>query len=475
MAIDPNIALQVQTPQVQNPLLAYAQVAGIQQAQQQNQLTGLAIQQAQRQQTQADALNNAFKAPGAVNADGTLNSNGILTNVANSGAGSAIPALSKQLAEATTAQLGQQKARIDNATTQLNAVGQVLNGVHDQASWDAARQWAHANFGASSLDSAPAQYDPDFIAQAKNQALTAKDALDQHNTEVTQALAARNADETARHNLVEEGNTVRGQDMTAASETRAQNLRALEYDPKNGVVVNKATGQTLQVPGITNSQNLTQDQSNAVAFGARALDAQNTLRALEAAGVTDGGRFTQGLEAIPGVGTSLANGVNSMLPTWLGSTSPQQQSYLQAQRNFVSAVLRKESGAAISNEEYANEGKKYFPQPGDSAATIEQKARARDLAIEGLKAQAGPGSSLIDGIIASANHDYSTQPRGANAPAAPNSQPVAASAPSAATPATAAQPSQTGGAAPPDAALAELRRRAASNPQLAAKLKAMGY
>lgn len=213
MAIDPNIALQVQTPQQQNPLTAYAQIAGIQQAQQQNQLTGLAIQQAQRQQTQADALNNSIKAPGAINADGSLNSPVILSGVANAGAGAAIPALAKQLTEYSTAQLSQQKARVDNATAQLGAVGQVLNGVHDQESWDAARQWAHTNLGPNSLDNAPPVYDPNLVAQAKSQALTAKDALDQHNAEVTQALQARTADETARHNLVDEGNTVRGQNV----------------------------------------------------------------------------------------------------------------------------------------------------------------------------------------------------------------------------------------------------------------------
>ncbi|CAG9256008.1 hypothetical protein [Paraburkholderia caribensis] len=450
MATDPSIALQVQPAQFQNPLAAYAQIAGIQNAQQQNQLTGLAIQQAQRQETQADALNNAFKAPGAVNPDGSLNSSGILTNVANAGAGSAIPALSKQLTDATTAQLTQQKARVENATTQLNAVGQVLNGVHDQASWDAARAWAHTNLGASALDNAPAVYNPDLVAQAKNQALTAQQSLDQHNKELDYALSVRNADETARHNSATEASTIRGQDLTAQTEQRGQNMRALDYDSKNGVVVNKVTGQTVQVPGISGANNLTQDQANAVAFGARALDAQGTLRQLEAGGTTNTNPINRVVSALPGVGGTLGAATN-----WLNSD--QQQSYDQAKRNFVSAVLRKESGAAISQDEFANEDKKYFPQAGDSAATIEQKARARDLAIEGLKAQAGQGASLIPGIISAANQDYSTQPRGAQ-----QQQPAAQ---------TNTAPAQVA----PDLALAELRRRAANNPALAAKLQAMGH
>lgn len=65
------------------------------------------------------------------------------------------------------------------------------------------------------------------------------------------------------------------------------------------------------------------------------------------------------------------------------------QQYLAAKLNFITAVLRKESGAAISDTEFKNEDLKYFPQPGESAATIEQKRIARKTAIESMKAQSG--------------------------------------------------------------------------------------
>lgn len=69
--------------------------------------------------------------------------------------------------------------------------------------------------------------------------------------------------------------------------------------------------------------------------------------------------------------------------------SSQGQQYLAAKKNFVTAVLRKESGAAISATEFETEDIKYFPQPGDSAATIEQKRLARKVAIDAMKAQSG--------------------------------------------------------------------------------------
>lgn len=45
----------------------------------------------------------------------------------------------------------------------------------------------------------------------------------------------------------------------------------------------------------------------------------------------------------------------------------------QAQRDFVNAVLREESGAAIAESEFENAIKQYFPQPGDTDEVVRQK------------------------------------------------------------------------------------------------------
>lgn len=69
--------------------------------------------------------------------------------------------------------------------------------------------------------------------------------------------------------------------------------------------------------------------------------------------------------------------------------SPERKQLEQVQRNFISAVLRKESGAAISPAEFAEEGKKYFPQVGDDPQTLALKEQARNQAIANLRAEAG--------------------------------------------------------------------------------------
>lgn len=68
--------------------------------------------------------------------------------------------------------------------------------------------------------------------------------------------------------------------------------------------------------------------------------------------------------------------------------SPNRQLYRQAQENWVTANLRKESGAVIGAEEMQNEIVKYFPQLGEGPEVIAQKADARRIAEEGMKSNA---------------------------------------------------------------------------------------
>ena len=110
---------------------------------------------------------------------------------------------------------------------------------------------------------------------------------------------------------------------------------------------------------------LTEAQSNALVFSQRMRQSNNVLNDLEKEGTKIGQSIASG---IPLVGNYLL--------------SDEYQKYDQAKRNFVNAVLRKESGAAIAESEFANAERQYFPVPGDSEAVIEQKRRNRELAME---------------------------------------------------------------------------------------------
>ena len=148
---------------------------------------------------------------------------------------------------------------------------------------------------------------------------------------------------------------------------------------------------------------LTESQGNATAFGMRMLESNKLLTDLEGKGVTSGGRIKGAIEGtltslVPYMGENLAQGAGAImntLPSIAGGPSEQQQMYQQAKKNFITAVLRKESGATIQPSEFKTEEEKYFPQAGDTANVLKQKQKARELAIEAMKIQAGPGAKSI--------------------------------------------------------------------------------
>jgi hypothetical protein len=145
---------------------------------------------------------------------------------------------------------------------------------------------------------------------------------------------------------------------------------------------------------------MTESQSNATAYGMRMKEANAILDDLSKKGVLKGAL----IEGVPLVGESLGK----VLPSVLGGTSAAQQQVNQAKSNFITAVLRKESGAVISDSEFDREDRKYFPQVNDSPAVIKQKENARKLAIKAIEVQAGPGAKSIQQLQPSAGGGVDT-------------------------------------------------------------------
>jgi molybdopterin converting factor small subunit len=77
--------------------------------------------------------------------------------------------------------------------------------------------------------------------------------------------------------------------------------------------------------------------------------------------------------------------------------SEDRQKYEQAERNFINAVLRKESGAAISPSEFDSATKQYFPVAGDKQAVIDQKTANRLRAIANLSQAANVSLQSVIG------------------------------------------------------------------------------
>ncbi len=128
----------------------------------------------------------------------------------------------------------------------------------------------------------------------------------------------------------------------------------------------------------------TEVQAKSEKFGNKMENAEKNLRDIEGEGQSYKGRA---LEGAPLVGGTMAT-------NW--AQSPNYQKYKQARDNFITALLRDESGAAIGTQEFQRYEKELFPQPGDSPGTITQKREARKIAIEAMKKSAGPGYKSPD-------------------------------------------------------------------------------
>ena len=75
------------------------------------------------------------------------------------------------------------------------------------------------------------------------------------------------------------------------------------------------------------------------------------------------------------------------------------QSLEQAQRNFINAVLRRESGAVISPTEFADARRQYFPMPGDSKDVLEQKRMNRMQVQKNFIDTAGPAYKPAEFLV----------------------------------------------------------------------------
>jgi len=140
--------------------------------------------------------------------------------------------------------------------------------------------------------------------------------------------------------------------------------KGMWYPGSTNVVPVEGTGQGAKAP--------TQDQAASAGFVTRMRNANDVMSDPKIAeyGMGVKGTMNRANSSIPIIGNSFVD--------------PQYQQLDQAQRNFINATLRRESGASISPGEFENARIQYFPQVGDSPEVIKQKELNRQDAIKGV-------------------------------------------------------------------------------------------
>lgn len=145
--------------------------------------------------------------------------------------------------------------------------------------------------------------------------------------------------------------------------------------------------------GAAGPGKLTEQQSKDLVYFTRGSEANKALE-----GLANNLTLTGGEQGAWGVKDQIVRN----LPFGLGESaganvlvSSERQQAEQAAREFLSAILRKDTGAAITEQEIDIYGKTYLPQPGDSTATLNQKAKARETALRAIEAGLGPARAAV--------------------------------------------------------------------------------
>jgi len=411
MALDANIILGVQPPKIMSGDERAANASKLQSLLLGNQEAQMKMQDYQRQRAEEDALKDYYRQnPNATGEQ--LRGQGYVKQGfdADKFKGeqaknqSEIQAKAIETAHKKADLFGQAAGYVKNNPTPENAHGAI-----DQLASIGALSPEEAAQAHKSVPQDPAGISA-WAAQHYQSALAAKDQLPKIDTQnlggshVTQSVDPvtgqvkvlntmansqspdsiasnfRQAAEGAANRAVQ----MRGQNLADA---RAKETNQLGKAP-NGYQWSADGSSLIPIPGgpADKAKNMNESQSNANIFYGRANESNKILNDLQ--GKYSVGKLgaKRGAEGIWGIGAALGAAGNTML-------GPNEQQVEQAQRDFVNAVLRKESGASISPSEFENAYKQYFPTIGDSERVIKQKADNRQKELEGLLTATGKDST----------------------------------------------------------------------------------
>lgn len=185
-------------------------------------------------------------------------------------------------------------------------------------------------------------------------------------------------------NILDNQTAVRGQNVSAAS-----SRYATDASTANNQLDNKTAVANAQLAAMTSRLNseaaaaVDREKIAATKAGGKALTefqakAVGQLSRMEASEarldkVYQPGMIDSMTATIPGLGNSGY------------VTSPEYQAYKQNAQQWISGVLRLDSGAAVPEEEFKRYFQTYFPQSGEDAAVVEQKKKAREDAMMSLR------------------------------------------------------------------------------------------
>lgn len=396
--IDPSIALGVKPVQIESPINQLAKLYQMQGLQQQNALAGMQMEESRRGIEEQNALRDLFRSGADAS---TLRRSGFHKQAlewedaeakrkkATSESNAANLKLYRDSVNVLVADPRPETAAalLDDLERRTGENMGVYRQVFQQAGGDGARIREIAMRIGVELD----KQLPTF--QTRNTGGTTDTlSIDPVTQQVRVANSVKN---TVSPDAALSAETQRrGQNMVdqRSREANAQGKTQIVETPQGFVIVDKNTGTSRPAVGAdgqplkgkANDRVMTDAQAKANLFGTRMKESDRILSELEGKYSPAAVASKMAAQDLPLVGGA-AGAIGNLT---MGASNQQAE---QAQRDFINAVLRRESGAVISPQEFANARLQYFPEPGDTPQKLAQKARNRKLAISGMETEVPGG------------------------------------------------------------------------------------
>ena len=285
-----------------------------------------------------------------------------------------------------------QQSQLKAATEKLGMIYNAASGARDQQSYSMALQGLQA--AGVDVSGIPQQFDPAYVENAKTQALTQLQRLEQMSKQQQQA-------ETVRHNKASEAATIRGQDVSAATARRGQDISAASAAAGRAQADQhfKATQSAGGKAGAA-----TEDERKAAGWFAQADNAWSNMQSAMGGVDPKTGQFRSEDVARPGVADAIAAVPSFGLGEVVGNTlrSPERQKFIQASSSLSEAILRAATGAGVNKDEALQKVRELTPVFGEAPETTKQKMDSIPMYLNSLKQRAGramsapqPGASKV--------------------------------------------------------------------------------
>jgi hypothetical protein len=165
-------------------------------------------------------------------------------------------------------------------------------------------------------------------------------------------------------------------DILSGSKTREQEIAERKKRAAQAVLMGDVKGASKI---LNKEEDLKEHQSKDALYSERMIRTELDLRRIQ--NLDEKGN-AQGYDPTPSW--------KRAAPDWNIATSGKGQEYQRASREWIAGLLRKDTGAAVTQTEWDLYFPTYFPQPGDTAQVVLDKQRARIALAKGLRNSSGP-------------------------------------------------------------------------------------